>query len=49
MPHVKTIKTLRQKRWDTVAFRYSFLSVTAKTLLEYGFIALVLAREEMTP
>lgn len=49
LKHVTTIKTLRQKRWDAVAFRYSFLSVTAKTLLEYGFIALVLAREEMTP
>lgn len=47
--HVTTIKTLRQKRWDTMAFRYSFLSVTAKTLLEYGFIALVLVREDMTP
>jgi len=45
---VTTIATLRQRRWDDVAFRYSFLSVTAKTTLEVGFILLVWAREEMT-
>lgn len=43
-----TIATLRQQRWDDVAFRYSFLSVTAKTTLEVGFILLVVAREKMT-
>ena len=45
---VTTIATLRQRRWDDVAFRYSFLSVTAKTTLEVGFILLVIARERMT-
>ena len=35
--------------WGTMSMVYSVLSVTAKTLLEFGFIALVLARERMIP
>lgn len=49
---VETPKTViaqkRAERWATAALRYSFLSITAKTVLEVGFIALVYARERMT-
>tara|TARA_B100001540_G_scaffold105847_2_gene95393 strand:- start:3391 stop:4686 length:1296 start_codon:yes stop_codon:yes gene_type:complete len=38
----------RAERWATAALRYSFLSVTAKTVLEVGFIMLAWARERMT-
>lgn len=39
---------LRRKRWDDMALRYSLLSITAKTVLEVGFILLVRVREDMT-
>ena len=43
------IEIRRAQRWGTMSMVYSVLSVTAKTLLEFGFIALVLARERMIP
>tara|TARA_Y100000389_G_scaffold196605_1_gene229817 strand:+ start:13039 stop:14355 length:1317 start_codon:yes stop_codon:yes gene_type:complete len=42
------IAKIRAERWATAALRYSFLSVTAKTVLEVGFIMVVYARERMT-
>lgn len=45
----QSIEERRAQRWGTMSMVYSVLSVTAKTLLEFGFIALVLARERMIP
>lgn len=45
---IEDAANLRKKRWDSMAFRYSFLSVAAKTVLEVGFILLVRVREDMT-
>tara|TARA_B100001758_G_scaffold210905_1_gene193936 strand:- start:5535 stop:6845 length:1311 start_codon:yes stop_codon:yes gene_type:complete len=45
---VKDIAKKRAERWATAALSYSFLSVTAKTVLEVGFIMVVYARERMT-
>lgn len=46
---IQLIENRRAQRWGTMSMVYSVLSVTAKTLLEFGFIALVLARERMIP
>ena len=37
----------RKESWNAVALWYSFLSVLAKSLLEFGFIFLVTAQEDM--
>ena len=47
-PDKNDIAKKRAERWATAALRYSFLSITAKTVLEVGFIMLAWARERMT-
>ena len=44
----KSLAELRAYRWHVTAFRYSLLSVSAKTILEIGFIALVWVRTTMS-
>ena len=43
----KHLAELRAYRWHVTAFRYSLLSVSAKTILEIGFIALVFVQTRM--